>query len=140
MKETSGRATEEGSLFQDGQTCNRYRDNATNHSLQVTLTESPIQVICKASGSRRRPSRTRHHQVVPEPHNFLSTTMTWKRAGHTRLLVIDRERDPDLQKYRYEEIAVTLVLSADTISICWQSCFYWVVVLCSTLLLSKCLF
>ena len=63
MEETSGRATEEGSLFQDIQTCN---------SLQVTLTESLIQVICKVSGSGRRLSWTRHHQAVPEPHDLLS--------------------------------------------------------------------
>ena len=41
--------------------------------------------------------------MVPVPHDFMSTMVTWKRAGHTRLLVIDRERHQDLQKYRYEE-------------------------------------
>ena len=42
MEETSGRATEEGSLSQDGQTCNRccmYRKEQQNHSLQIALTD-----------------------------------------------------------------------------------------------------
>ena len=47
--------------------------SARNHSLQVTLTESLIQVACKVSGSWRQLSWTRHHQVVPEPHDLLFT-------------------------------------------------------------------
>ena len=38
--------------------------------------------ICKVCGSRRRLGRPWHGQVVPEPHNLLSTS--WKRAGHAR--------------------------------------------------------
>ena len=48
MEETSGRATGEGSLFQDGQTCNRcrmYRTEQHNHNLQIALTEYLIQII-----------------------------------------------------------------------------------------------
>ena len=48
MEGTSERATEEGSLSHDGQTCNRccmYRKEQKNHSLRVTLTEYLIQRI-----------------------------------------------------------------------------------------------
>ena len=56
MEETSGRATEEGSLFQDGQTCNRchvYRkeQQITVYKLHFITTESLIQITCKVSGS-----------------------------------------------------------------------------------------
>ena len=40
--------------------------------------------ISKVCGSRSGPSRMRHCQVMPETHNLLSATVTWKRAGHTR--------------------------------------------------------
>ena len=80
MEETSGR--KEGSLFQDRQTCNRCgHKRATNHSLQVTLTECLIQIICKVSGSRRRLSRTRHPQVEPEPHDLPPTLVTEERRA-----------------------------------------------------------
>ena len=48
MEETSGTAREEGSLSQDGQTCNRCgmcRKEQQNHYLQVVLTEYLIQII-----------------------------------------------------------------------------------------------
>ena len=47
MEEISGRATEEGSLSQDGQTCNRCRQyrKQQNHSLQVALRKYLIQTI-----------------------------------------------------------------------------------------------
>ena len=57
MEETSGRATEEGSLFQDGHTCNRCR----------------VYLACPA---RRRPQgrpRTRWNDYV--------TFLAWERLG-----------------------------------------------------------
>ena len=49
-----------------------------------------------------------HRQLVPEPHDLLSTLLTWRRAGRTRSLVKDGEisvkKHRDLQKYRYEEM------------------------------------
>ena len=47
-RKTSGRATEYGSLCQDGQTCDRCwkcRTEQQNHSLQVALTKHLIQII-----------------------------------------------------------------------------------------------
>ena len=51
MEETSGRATEEGPLFQVGQTCNRCRmcRKEQQISLQVTLTQSLIQSMLTVS-------------------------------------------------------------------------------------------
>ena len=83
---------------------NRKEQQITVYKFHYITTESLIQIICKVSGSRGQLRRTRHHQGVPELHDLLSTMVTWKRAGHTRSLVIDRERHQDLQKYRYKEI------------------------------------
>lgn len=46
MEETSGMVTEQGSLSQDGQPCNRcrmYKTAQQNHSLQISHTECLIQ-------------------------------------------------------------------------------------------------
>ena len=51
MEETSGGATEEESISQDGLTCNRcrmYRTEQQNHRLQVALTENLIEIIIYA--------------------------------------------------------------------------------------------
>ena len=57
MEETSGIATEEGALSQDGQASNRchmFRTEQQNHNLQVELTEYLLQftiyVKCVGSG------------------------------------------------------------------------------------------
>ena len=45
MVETSGRATEEGSLFQDGQTCNRCRVYRTDQHKECTVVH--ITKLCR---------------------------------------------------------------------------------------------
>ena len=50
MEENLGRATEEGSLFQDGQTCNRCRtekdkkQGGEKNCLQMSLTKNLLQI------------------------------------------------------------------------------------------------
>lgn len=56
MVETSGRATNEGSLSQDQQTWNRrcmYRTEQHNHSLQVALREYLVQIKIGGRAARR---------------------------------------------------------------------------------------
>ena len=51
---------------------------------------SDTNYICKVCGSRRRLSRTRHHQEVPKPRDLLSTLVTWKgRQDKTQDIDID---------------------------------------------------
>ena len=101
MEETSGRATEDGSLFEDGQMlCVQKKSNKSQFT-SYNDRMSDINDICEVCGTRGRLSRTRHQQVVPEPHNLLSTLVTWRKTDHTRQLVIDREmRIKRLQDYR----------------------------------------
>ena len=47
IEEASGRATEEGSLFQDGQIDVACTERVSNN----TFTEHLIQIICKVSGN-----------------------------------------------------------------------------------------
>ena len=96
MKETSGSATEEGSISQDGQTWNRwhvYRSEQQSHNLHFHWQNIwySSYYICKVIRSRRRLSRQRHRQVVPNPQDLLSTMMTWKRAVHTRQLAVKKK-------------------------------------------------
>ena len=56
IEETSGRATEEGSLLQDGQTCNRYIQNRTRKSQFIDIIDSESH---KTGAAKWCPSHTR---------------------------------------------------------------------------------